>query len=226
MAFFNNFIFRSLSTHFEINDADKDGNQEGTLQRYLKAIGEELDSYTYQFIQDLLNILDYTNTDHPDFVKFANHRLYSLGLKFHDYTKITFETANFNKTDEWMQARFIQYLSNLSRIRGTRKFVECVLNILGFDIADDTTAYYDGAMTYDSGEVNSQYDFGISNPTSMVRQYDQHSYGSIDIVLVLNYYQNPVVAVPAAVLTQLADFFNSDSYKPITVNSYTFTSEI
>ena len=148
MAFFKNYLFNLLPAYFHKADSNKDSNNEGTLNRFLQALGDDLDTEVVTYIESFTDILEIETT--PS--KFINYLSYTLG-----------NPPDIFK-DEVLYKKLLRYILNVYKIKGTRESYELYFSMLGFnvtiieendslvDLYDASTEAYDNTVTiYDDG---------------------------------------------------------------------------
>ena len=148
MGFFKNYFFNLLPTYFHKSDSNKNSDKEGTLNRYLQVLGEDVDAEVVPYIEDFINLLDIETT--PS--QFINYISYTLG-----------NPPDIFK-DEALYRKVLRYVLNIYKIKGTKESYELYFSMLGFNVTiyelpdslpdryDDPTILYDiGGSTYDDG---------------------------------------------------------------------------
>jgi len=152
-----NYLFGKLPYYFKGNDTNKDGNDEGTLERYLQIFCAELDAEVSPPIDDLLSIVDaeaLSGLSIDDPMKFLN----------------VISDVFTNPPDIGTENQYVTLLRHLVWIlktRGTRKSLLLFLAVYGYTIADlieeaATPVIYDLTPTpliYDDGDY---YDPGFA----------------------------------------------------------------
>lgn len=144
MVNFSTWIFSKFPDYFWENDSYKDGQGLGLLQRYLKAIGQELDENITPQIANVQDIQDPITTAE----KYLTHLSDVLGNPpdtFYDVPKYR---------------RMLRYIMGINKCKGTIASYEKIFAILGVtinitQIAEqvyqyDTGEQYDKALTYDT----------------------------------------------------------------------------
>lgn len=138
MGNFSESIFNLFPPFFRDNDSYKDGNGKGLLQRYLEALGKELDLEVLNKvpkIQDLVN---------ADFV--ASKHLVHLA----DVLGNPPDTFG----DELKYRKLLKYICYINKHKGTVRGYELLFNILGVEVEIEeipiTTYKYDSEHQYDT----------------------------------------------------------------------------
>lgn len=141
---FQNWIFNQLPTYFKKFDTYKDLNGRGLLERFLEALGLELDQ---ELIPPLENYLDITDTSTAPSEHIV-HISYTLG-----------RPPNFF-TSEAEYRKFLSFILSLYKIKGTLKSYQALLAYFNYQVNLITEfppcVTYDTEFTYD--EDGTAYD--------------------------------------------------------------------
>lgn len=152
-----NYLFGKLPYYFKENDTNKDGNDEGTLERYLEIFCAEIDNNLSPFIDEVHSIVDaeaLSTLSHSNPMDFLNILSDIFG----------------NPPDLGTEAQYITLIRHIVWIlktRGTRRALELFLTLYGYAInslteESATPAVYDltpTALLYDDGKI---YDPGFN----------------------------------------------------------------
>lgn len=142
-----NYLFGLLPYYFKENDSNKDGNGEGTLERFLEIFCTEIDAEVKPFLEGtgiLNNAEDYDNLPTSDKTKFLIHLSDVLG----------------NPPDIFgSEAKYKSLLSHIFEIykyKGTVRSLSNFLALLDWEISDyfeipGTGNTYDMDLDYDAG---------------------------------------------------------------------------
>lgn len=141
MVNFSTWFFNHFPEFFWENDSYKDGNGQGLLQRFLSALGIEVDTYVTPRITDLLNLTDVEGVES----KHLTHLADILGNPpdmFGDETKYRL---------------LLKHLSHINMYKGTLKGYQLIFGVLGVKVEIEEIALVE--YNYDSGH---QYDLPIN----------------------------------------------------------------
>lgn len=145
-----NFVFETglfdkfLPAYFHTNDSYKDMYGQGIVERFLAAMGQELDEQVYPKIGEVLELYDAINTPEK-FIAHLSEMLGSLPSTFYydDYYRL-----------------FLKHVADINRLKGTAAGYELLFKCLGVtcevvEIEPDSKLYDDGLL-YDDGEIYDQ----------------------------------------------------------------------
>lgn len=171
VIFFKNWLFKQLPGYFKNEDTNKDINKEGTLERYLRNFGQELDDGIYPYIKDFLNLFD-TLKCQEDLLP---HLSFVLGLP----PNIDNTAATYRKVLEFAVAVY--------KIKGTKRSYEVLFNLMGLSIqiVEDPAAPkvlydLDVPVIYDNPTGPYQYDKTCSYCGTYTIAYNNGSNSSVD----------------------------------------------
>ena len=168
---FKDFLFNTLPDYYYINDSNKDGNNEGTLQRYLSVLGLELDDEIVPALENFINEMD-AETASNDLLNYISDSLGNPPDIF---------------LDEEKYRLILKFIINVYKIKGTKKSYELFFSMLGFNINitefaplekklyDELLLNYDeDGINYDMGcETCSEYEILFTSSTNPLSPLDQ-----------------------------------------------------
>lgn len=186
---FKNFLFNTLPTYFLKADTNKNLAGEGTLQRYLQVLGDELDEDLVPLLENYLDIIDITTAP----TKYINYISDVLGNPPDIFQ------------DETLYRKLLHFIVNVYKIKGTARAYELYFSILGFNVTitelpeniarfyDDPTVFYDLiGVEYDDGcSPCSEYDLTFTSVAGSLSPVDQTT---LDKLKEIVYFVEPINA--------------------------------
>lgn len=170
---FTSLFWKLLSPYIQSRDSYKDENEQGLLERYLVAFGEEVDNNLLPSIENYMTNIDAALCEG----KFLEHISDVLGSPpdiFGDY-------SNYRN--------LLTYVVSVYKIKGTLSAYKLFFDLLGFNIdiyeipVVNSEGQYDGEGEYDTGNELSVYDQDICSPCS---SYDITFYPKIGGNITIN----------------------------------------
>lgn len=151
--FFKDWLFGKFPRQFKDNDSNKDANGEGTLERYLRNFGMELDEDFKPFIDNFLDLFDPTKCP----TQLLSNLSFILGLPL-----------SIDNTEETYR-KILQYAIRLYKVKGTQTSYQMLFNLIGLDIVilediPGKALIYDAnpIFTYDGPDAVNHYDTGCA----------------------------------------------------------------
>lgn len=135
---FSSWLFKLLPAYYQREDNNKDGNDRGTLERYLGIVGDAVND-EIPLVEDLLkNVIDIAECN----PRFLNHIAYTLG-----------NPPDVMNT-EALYRKLLSYIMSIYKIKGTIPSYQYFFNLLGFSVFiteyNCISVLYDNNQTYDS----------------------------------------------------------------------------
>ena len=159
MVNFGTWLFNLFPYRFREEDTYKDGDGKGLLERYMQALGEELDEEVIPPISLIAELND------PELVsdKHLVHLADFLGNPPHTFG------------DDTKYRKLLKYLVKINQHKGTEEGYKLIFGVLGVDVTitevEPTSNIYDDTLEYDSGNIYdsncppcSKYSLAIEDP--------------------------------------------------------------
>jgi hypothetical protein len=152
-------IFAFLGLNEKLIDSNKDANGRGTLERYIMAFGDDIDTNIVPLIENL--VLNTTGIE-TMFGRFIEPHEGTRGVLPLSFNRGTTD-AHTGILNRWMRRRLLLHIEKLTLIRGTKRCYEILLRLADrtitsvsitenfletrYDVAQyDTTARYDTSI--------------------------------------------------------------------------------
>ncbi len=175
---FKDKIFSLFGSFEKLTDSNKNVDGKGSLERYIEAYGDDIDTNIIALIENLnQNLID----PELSFARFLDYSEETRGVLPLDFTRGENATQADN---EWMRRRILRHIEKLTLIKGTRKVYDVLFRLIAPTITTVTIQEYftESQFDVDSFDDSALFDSSIC---SECPEY------SIDIVT------NPVI-VPSA----------------------------
>jgi len=158
-VFFESWLFGKFPYRYKKEDTYKDGNGKGIFERFLNALGKELDEEVMPYLEGHLDILD-PITVNDDLLT---------------YLAAVLGNPPDTLKDESKYRLLLKYITILNRLKGTVKDYDLLFEIFGVTVtlteAAITRLLYDNSLSYDDGELYDRdcplctcYEIAISDP--------------------------------------------------------------
>ena len=167
MVSFSTWIFEQFPRYFKEFDTYKDNNNQGLFERFLGAIGDEMDANLVPKITNFTDLFDVLTT--PD--KYLILLTKTLGSP----PDLFYNDARYR--------RFLRYLVDIVKCKGTVesynmlfRLLDCTVTIEEIPLVDmryDTTNHYDTGLKYDEECPScSFYNLHITDPNGTLPSFD------------------------------------------------------
>lgn len=161
-------IFKLFGPYEKRIDSNKDNNGKGTLERYMEAYGDDIDTNIIPLIENLVqNIFD----PEKSFARFLDYHENTRGSVFISFFRGSQNPDEAAKT-EWTRRRILKHIEKLTLIKGTKKCYEILLRLFDPTIENITFTEYYQENRYDSDKL---YDDANRYDTTICSECPQYS---------------------------------------------------
>lgn len=168
MAWFESNIFNFFGKSAKIYDSYKDNADKGILERYNEIVGNDIDIEIYDKISNMYADL---HTNFNMLSKFLFLKEYQIGYEY-----------QFTNNEDILR-RIHLYFSKLVQIRGTKKCIEILFQLLGYSSVQislyDAGEGFDSSITFDTSTFDSkkaccfEYDLFVEGKVERTEEIDQ-----------------------------------------------------
>jgi len=161
-------IFKLFGSYEKRLDSNKDSNGKGTLERYMEAYGDDIDTNIIPLIENLVQNL------------FDPERLLTRFIDYNEHAKgvgSLFLTVNSSQPNaqaqmEWMRRRILKHIEKFHLIKGTQLCYKLLIRLFDPSVQTVTITEYFKENRYDS---NKEYDNNYNYDTSICAECPEYS---------------------------------------------------
>ncbi len=155
---FKDKIFSLLGPNEKRTDSNKNSSGKGTLERYMSAFGDDIDTNIVPLIE---NLVQNTTDIELMFTRFLDVQEETRGVLPLSFSRGSSDEEERIK-DEWMRRRLLLHIEKILAVRGTKKGFQLLFRLIDSTITVITINEAFSENFYDESEFDDGLKFDVS----------------------------------------------------------------